>query len=386
MGSSVEATVKETFTSICGRTFGGQWSVVVAALLSAVVFFLMIITPVCAAPVRVGVIAPLSGGLADYGTALRNGFALAEQDAAKDKSKIEFLFEDSQYDGKRTLAAFNKLVESDRCVAVFVWGSGPSEALAPVAERKRVSLFTLGEHTAAVGRPHVINFTNPAIQLSSLLARYLRAEGRRKLALVMTDITYFQSLASTLRMSLSDDQHLTTIDTYLPSDNDFRSTISKLRAGHFDSLGVFLLPGQVSQFYKQMRQQNLSLSTFGSDIFESSQEIRDAGSAIEGAVYVHHGVSEDFRHAYVAAFERDLHLPTAARGYDFARMVFQVSDSAASEQGKHLLSKLEQLSPYHGVSGAARFVNDPQYGKRFEFPVVVKQIRGGKSVVIAESK
>lgn len=251
---------------------------------------------------------------------------------------MRFIFEDSQYDNKLAIAAFNRLVEVERCAVILCWGSGPSEAVAPVAERRKVPLFTVGEHTAALGRTFVINFTNPSGQLSAALARVLHTRGYQKLSLVMTDITYFRSLSETLRASLAPGQQLRVVATYAPSDSDFRSTISKLKTLESEAVVIFLLPGNVSQFYRQMGQQALQVPTFGSDIFESASEIRSAGPAMEGALFAHHMVSDDFRKRYVIAFGNDVHLPTAARMYDFAELVLKEANSGGGERWRTAVS------------------------------------------------
>ena len=47
-----------------------------------------------------GIIVPLTGDLAQYGTAIKNGFELAKTESPKKLEKIRFIYEDSRYDGK----------------------------------------------------------------------------------------------------------------------------------------------------------------------------------------------------------------------------------------------------------------------------------------------
>ncbi len=337
-----------------------------------------------AEPLRIGVIVPLTGGLSEYGIAFRNGVSLAEADNKDMSKKVQFLFEDSQYDNRLALTAFNKLSGPGGCTASFVWGSGPSESLAPLAQRRGYPLITIGEHTAALGRPNLITFTNPSVQFSSPLVKILQKRGYRKIALVMTQMTYFETLASNLKDALLPDQELSVISIHQPTDNDFKTTIAKLRAAKPDALGVLLSSGQVSQFYRQLDAQNLKLPTFGSDIFESSTEIQQSGPGMNGALYAHNLAREDFRDRYISAYHSDAQLPTASRGYDFANLLASATESIKAVSGDNLLQSLEQMPPQRGASGEYKFVNSPVYGKYFEFTVVVKEVYQGKPRVLEE--
>lgn len=354
------------------------------SFLIAVVAFLLNCSWCLAEPLRIGVIVPLTGGLSEYGAAFRNGVNLAEAEDKDMSRKVRFLFEDSQYDNRLALTAFNKLSGPGGCTASFVWGSGPSESLAPLAQRRGYPLITIGEHTAALGRPSVITFTNPSVQFSSPLAKVLQMRGYRRIALVMTQITYFETLASNLKETLLPGQELSVISLHQPTDNDFKTTIARLRAAKPDALGVLLSSGQVSQFYRQLEAQNLKLPTFGSDIFESSTEIQQSGPGMNGALYAHNLAREDFRDRYISAYHSDAQLPTASRGYDFANLIAVAAESLKAVSGDNLLRSLEQMPPQRGASGEYKFVNSPVYGKYFEFPVVVKEIHNGKPRILKD--
>jgi ABC-type branched-subunit amino acid transport system substrate-binding protein len=58
---------------------------------------------------KAGLIFPLSGAVADYGIALRNGFELEQEEKPEFFKKIEFIYQDSLYDEKSSLSAFYAL-------------------------------------------------------------------------------------------------------------------------------------------------------------------------------------------------------------------------------------------------------------------------------------
>ena len=354
-------------------------------VVSTILWCLFTLQIVSAETLKAGIILPLSGGVSEYGVAFKNGVQLALDENKKINHRVTFVFEDSQYDNKLAISGFQKLIASDKCQLVFVWGSGPSEALAPLAERQSFPLITLGEHDAAVGRSHVLTFTNPSTQFSEMLVRYLTKQGYKKFAIVMTQITYFETLSNTFRDNLNPDQSLSIVNTHLPGDNDFKSSIAKIVKDKPDALGVYLLNGQVSAFYRQMAEQRLEIPTFGTDVFESATEIKASAPRIEGAVYAHNLVSEDFKKRYREKYHNDIHLTTAARGYDFANLVGDTADPLLPELGRNIFEKLTKIEGSKlGASGEYRFKSSAQFGKRFEFPIVVKKIVNGKVTIVRE--
>lgn len=67
-------------------------------------------------PVRLGAVLPLSGDLAFYGSEIRNGLLLAQEDS---KHPVELAIEDAPLLGNQILTAFEKLLKVDRidCLA-----------------------------------------------------------------------------------------------------------------------------------------------------------------------------------------------------------------------------------------------------------------------------
>lgn len=72
---------------------------------------------------RFGISAPLSGILAEYGTAVRNGVDLAKKDFAAELGHIDILFEDAQWDPKIAVSVFSVLRNQKKAHLIYNWGS-----------------------------------------------------------------------------------------------------------------------------------------------------------------------------------------------------------------------------------------------------------------------
>jgi len=334
-------------------------------------------------PFRVGVILPLSGPLSEYGVATRNGIDLARQEHPELFAKVEFLWEDSQYNPKVALLAFNKLRRNNIALA-YIWGNPTSEAVAPLAESSKVPLLAMALNpTVSQNRNFVIRTTNADWQFSSELAKYLSASGKKKLMVVLTENSYLRGLLDTLQKYLMPDQTLTILDTYQPSDSDFRTSVTKLRGREFDMVGVFLLSGQISQFYRQATQQRLRFASFGTDFFESTTEISQSNGAMEGAIYPHLNTTETFRKGYTTRFGNDLQIAYAGNAYDVAIVVGTLFGNSENPSSDNVIKSLRGIKDLAGVGGKFSFRETPDSGAHFEFPIRVKKIVGTKFEVIA---
>lgn len=89
--------------------------------------------------VKIGVIMPLTGSVAQFGKWAKNGIELFE-DNNKD-NKIVFIFEDSKFDAKTGINVFNKLIEVDDVDAVIVGMSKVAIPIIPVAKQNNIPLL-----------------------------------------------------------------------------------------------------------------------------------------------------------------------------------------------------------------------------------------------------
>jgi len=92
---------------------------------------------------KIGVSLPLTGPLAEYGEAVRNGIDLALEDQPGLRTKVRFIYEDNSYDAKKAVGNLQKLVDVDGINLFLVWGNEPALSVAPVAEQRKVPTITL---------------------------------------------------------------------------------------------------------------------------------------------------------------------------------------------------------------------------------------------------
>ena len=327
---------------------------------------------------KIGVIAPLTGPLAEYGIAFKNGIELSN--SQNGNSNVQYIFEDNKWDSKEAISAFNKLVQIDGVDAVMNWGTPTSEAIAPIVKDTVPFIAITTEPPITNLSPYIIRggFNQPKDYIAQVW-KYLRSKNVKKIGVMKTDIVYLNSLFAELQKAKNSDESVTLIDNFNFEDADFKTSIGKISKDNYDAIGVFLVSGQVSTFYKQAKELGVAVPvTFGSDFFESQSEIDAAQGLMNGAVYANTGATEDFVNKYVAAFNNSSQMASAAYGYDLAKIFNSAIDYTSKDT---VLSSLKSVKNFSGVEGTLSY--DESDGDRFfTKPTYLKTIVNNKIQVI----
>lgn len=329
--------------------------------------------------VKIGVIAPLTGPLAEYGIAFKNGLTMAQEKS--ENKNIEWIFEDSAYDSGKTVSAFYKLRDSDKIDFLINWGDPTSFALAPLMKDETIPFIAVADipDVAKTSRYTVRTLNDPKFFTSALWG-YFRAHNMKNIAVVKVENPYLNGMYDSLLSTKNDDETVTLVDNYQSfGDSDFRTSITKIRqaSSKYDALGVFLASGQIGQFYKQKSSFGLNIQTFGTDFFENQGDIDAAGSAIDGAVYANMNVSDAFKNQYQNKFGNVGQISYAGNGYDTGTILNSLDLSSKDT----FTSGMKRITNYSGVSGTIKYVAEDN-DRYLYFPVFMKEIRGGSIQVI----
>lgn len=345
-------------------------------------FITLLITVVLAAPLtthaddaifRLGVSAPLTGDLLEYGAAVRNGVTLALE-GNKESSHVKVIFEDNGYEANKALSALKRLQTQEHIDLLYSWGEQPLHAIAPVAEKAKLPVLAMSvDPIPSLNKKYIIRTINYAAQYSEVMAQYLKTRGYKKIGIVQVEDPFQLSLIEALKAQLGADQSVTQLLSVGLDGKDFHSAIAKGKEMKLDALGVYLNSGQVSNFYRQMKELKWELPTFGTDIFESETEIQNAQGGMEGAVYPNTVPSEEFHRTYKEKFGNDIQIAYAYNAYIVINIVVDL-----------FTNKQKRLDSEEIIT-ALRNVQRPEFkvqsskegGTFFEFPIHMKGIKNG---------
>lgn len=332
----------------------------------------------------VGLILPLTGELADYGEALRHGFDLAVSESPEPFSHIELRYQDSQYDQKAALSAFNALEHQSDVNLYHTWGVSPNETILALAnQRGRPVLAETSMQSAAAKRPYVVRAARTSYDAAEKMVEAAAARSYRHIGLVVTQIPYYIDFVEALR-EFGPKKGVTfeIVSEPAASDQDFRSVIVKSKGKSFDAFGSLLLRSQILAFCDQAKTLRFTKPMFGAHIHNDHEALQHCLPLSDGAIFPGQVVSRDFRDRYFAKFGTEARLDSAAHSYETAMIIAELfgrSESYAFTP-QIILERLATVRRENSSVGPYRYTESVRGGKSISFNETVLNFKGGKVV------
>jgi branched-chain amino acid transport system substrate-binding protein len=302
---------------------------------------------------KVGFIAALSGPAQAYGQAARNGFELAREDAGD--GSIQVIYEDDQFTPAKTIAAFNKLTQLDAVKVVISVGSATLNAIAPLAELRRVPVIGWGSDPRASRNRHFVIRSYPSGELEGKRASEEALQRRYSKIGVLTTIHDYPVswragvVATIQRESLR-------LDEQVPPDmKDFTPLLLKARHQGVEDFLICILPGQVGAFARQAYQMKMSLRIGGCEFLQDENELKLSKGALTGAWYIEIPVSPDFVEKYKRKYGNVNAIAGAAIHYDLFQQLRLIAQAGRTAD---IAKSLMDIRRFEGVAGPVTMRND----------------------------
>ena len=218
--------------------------------------------------VTVGVIVAQTGPLAVVGTTIKNGLILSQRQNYP-QNRLRLVIEDDGFQPKNTVAAFQKLMLTEKPGVFITFGSSTTLAIAPLAEQAKVPVVAITIVEAATkGRHYVFRWAVSSSSLDANSAREMSAAGVKSVAIVTT----LQDGMLELRNHFINTPGFKVVvdEEFLPSETDFHAVITRIKSAAPDAIYMALLPPQGSLFAKQL--DNLDLRQSFSPEFRPARQ------------------------------------------------------------------------------------------------------------------
>ncbi|PIN75335.1 hypothetical protein COV18_04060 [Candidatus Woesearchaeota archaeon CG10_big_fil_rev_8_21_14_0_10_37_12] len=194
-------------------------------------------------PLKIGLIAPLTGPAAEIGNIYLEGAQLAVDDLNKkhilDK-QIELVVEDTASDPKRAVSAMQKMISVDNIKFFATITSSHALALKPVAEKNSVLLFADAAHPQITDNADfVLRHSNVAPDEARILADKIIELSAKKVSILSGDDDYGRVFNDELTRNLKASSVEVKSELYDLTAVDLRSEITKLT----NDVDVFVIGG-----------------------------------------------------------------------------------------------------------------------------------------------
>lgn len=342
-------------------------------------------------PIKLGLIAPLTGDVAAIGTDILSGakYAVDQVNAAGGIGgrMVELIAEDGKCTGSAGASAAQKLVNVDG-VAAIIGGLCSSETLAaaPIVEAGQVPMISPGSSSPDVttaGEYVYRNYPSDALKTTAM-ANYIQSQNWKRVAIISENSDFTQAFRESLAAKLGDGAVVFN-EIVEPGTKDYRTLLNRLKKTEFD---VFFPNSQsdanMAILITQFRQQGFTQPMLAHDVADSATINAAAPEASQGFLLISvptSGQGTPFEQSFVAAQGApQSSISWAAHSYDAAN-VLMTAMKAKGTDGPTVKSVLDALTGYQGVVGEFNF---DQNGDVVGIPFVLKEHRDGTTRKLAD--
>jgi len=371
------------------KRFVGAVIVIILAVILAGVFF---ITPNISGAfaqqslgeITIGVLAPLTGDLANYGEGEKNALLLAADEINSiggiNGKKIKLVFEDSPCNPTEALTAATKLIEiNDAKLLVGPMCSGELLAIAPTLNQNKITAIGIGATSPSITNAGDYVFRDsPSDDLrAKVFAEYIYKD--RNVGIMQTIYEnddagaafnkYFVEYYTGLGGKMTEEE------AYEKGSTDFRSVLTKINSIPHENIAVFSFPSETGEILKQSKELGINTNFFeGFEVMSDPQIMQIAGNATEGVVYIqsaqaNNEAATNFKKNYIAKFKKEAPY-YAAESYDALKIYAETLKRTNGDTGK-IKDELYKIKNYEGASGTTTFDEHGDVLKPFEIGQVV---------------
>lgn len=342
-----------------------------------------------AAPVRakIGVISIITGQGAGYGEAITNGIKLARDEVnAKGEVNIELKIEDSSAKQDQALAAAQKLINSEKVVAIL----GPTlsnemKVVGPEANASGVPI--MGTSTTAKGITQIGKFvfrnSLPESQaIPASVGKAVKKYNIRKVALFYGNDDVFTKSGFDTMKEVSEKLKLQvlTVQEFQKGQADYKAQLTKIASLKPDAVFCSALYEEGGVILSQARKMGLNVPFVGGNGFNSPKVIDIAKDAAEGLIVATPWFADrnDPKvKAFVAKYEKAYGKKPdqfAAQAYDALHIMADALKKAGKADRGELRDALASTKDFQGVLGTFSF--DAERDVVMEPNVLI--VKGGK--------
>ncbi len=336
---------------------------------------------------HIGVIAPLTGEGSRYGEAMKYGIDLALDEinlkGGYDGDSVVAIYMDDKFDAKEGLNGLNFLTDVKKVPIIFgPAGSGISKTLTPIANEKKVVLFSSISTSDALSgaRDYFFRDISSNSMQAASVADFLKNE------LSITNVgVFYENNEYGINMNKIFKEKFAggNIIFNLPYEfkqADFKTSILSIKDKKFDAIFIQGTTWGIANLIKQLRQYNIECPIITGDGGYGDEIKTIAGSSANGLYCTLPAVKDTASSSYVSFKERFLNEYHKAPdiysvySYDAVMMFFA---SVANEKEENVSGELIRdklfTTTYSGIGGTYKF---DQYGD-VDIPYVIYQYSNG---------
>ena len=315
-------------------------------------------------PIKIAILAPLSGDVKTFGESTRDGAMMAIEEAQAAGWDIEVVLADSKCDAQEASNAANKVISEDG--VHYIIGEVCSSASIPISEIAEAQKVLQISPTS----------TNPSVTVNEdgstkqyvfracfldpfqgdVMASFALDDLSAKTAAVLYDVgnDYVKGLAEYFKAAFEEKGGTVSVfEAYGEDDTDFSGILGKVAAANPDVLFLPDYYNKVNLIAAQAKEKGITATLLGGDGWDSPDLQLDL---VEGGYFSNHyspadprEVVQNFVSTYTAKYGATPDA-LATLAYDAAKILLQSIAEAGVDDTTVVAEKMAALQ-YEGVSG-----------------------------------
>lgn len=324
-------------------------------------------------PVRIGLVAPMSGALAVTGRANEQGARLAIDELnlkniklGRFNAKFELVAEDDAGDPRQGLSAAQKLVDSGIQGVVGHQTSGstiPASRLYSEAGIPQISPFTTSPLYTHQGFKTAFRLMPDDVKFGKTLGNYaVKNLGIKKFSVIDDRTSYGHGIAEEFsRAVIAAGGTVVEREYFTDKSIDFSMILTAIRATRPDAIFVGGMYAAAGPMLRQMKQLGMPMKILGGDGICDDELLKLAGGTLHdaqvlcaGPAEIEPGRMQNFNMAFLKKFGLASQT-VSAYSYDAVNLIANAMQRANSADPKRYLPLLATTRDYPGVTGNISF-------------------------------
>ncbi len=339
--------------------------------------------PTPAKPVKIGIIASLTGKGSARGESAKQGLILAKTKMEKlhPDMNIELVYQDVPLSQpKLGLSAFKHLVETEKVNAIIgPMGSNVALSITPLVDEIKmpVIIHTASTLKATRDNEYVFRLWPTALNYATSVNREINKRGYKNVVALTVNRNNSVDFINALQKITPE---LTANKLIETEQKDFRTDLLKLNELNPDALLVNLFEGQIGLASMQARQMNISIPIITSNVM-SQVELEVGPKYLEGAWFARFsGYNDKAREEFIELFGNEPPAPDSAAAAHDALIVLSEAINSVGVDGESVKDYIYAKEKFTGVIGEFRFDEEGNA----QVPLSIKTVKNGAIVDLYE--
>lgn len=340
---------------------------------------------------KIGFLNGVSGSVASYGLAEKEGFDLAVEELNRE-GKIHFDVEmvDTKGNVQQCVSAAQKMIADKKVLVVGPLISGEYKAVGPLFQQAKIPLLgaaTTAEGLIEIGDYMFRNCVPESQNIPQTVQKTHKLLGYRTVAVLYSNNNEHQVSAYKTFVKALEAEGVAIVETetFADKDTDFSAQLTKIQAANPDAVVVAGYYQEGGLILKKMREMGMNQPVLGDNGFVSPELVKIAGAAADN-VYVSSMWSADRASQATKDFvkhfkEKYHHDPDnfAACAYVSVKLAAKaMEDAGTTTDAKKIRDALANVKNFESAVGPMNFNNsgDP------EVDLVLLKVEGGQYVTL----